>query len=191
MAGTGRSTSDTGEISPQYQAGKSSPGFARKHWRLLGIFLLLAIIAGLFFWKQIAVEQTRKEVTQKADNIITKQNTTFLQLAVTPLVWAVRSEMIRGNFDQINQYMISFVREPNVNEVVLVKPDGVVLLATNKSLEGTRATDSFPEAALQVETTMVTPLQNRGLMAASPIMGLNKKLGVLIIVYMPAQYTWE
>lgn len=187
MEGNGKSASDPGDNNPKV----SSPGFAQSHWRLLGILLLIIAIAGLFLWKQIAVEQTRKEVTQKAENLIAKQNAALLQLAATPLVWAVRSEMIRGNYDQINQYMISFVRQPNVKEVVLVKPDGMVVLATNKSLEGTPAADSFPEAALQVEATVVTPLEKRGLMAASPIMGLNKKLGVLIIVYMPAQYTWE
>jgi hypothetical protein len=167
-------------------AGKSSSPV--KKWRLILILLLLAAIAGMYAWKQVAVENTRKELTQKAGQIIADQNRAWLELLSVPLVWAVRSEMIRGNYDQINQYMINFVRQPNVNEVVLVKPDGVIMLATNKRLEGTPVADSFPASVLQVERTTVSPLEQRGWMSASPIMGINQKLGVIIFVYVPPEY---
>ena len=96
-----------------------------------------------------------------------------------------------GNYDQINQYLISFVREPHVQDVVLAKADGVILLATNKRLEGTPVTDSFPASVLQVEKATVSSLEGRGLMSASPVMGLNRKLGVLIVVYAAPTFTLE
>ena len=172
----------------QGQAG-SSGQFVKKHWPLLAILLLLAAVAGMYAWKSIAVKKVRAELTETAGRVITQQNQASLQLVMVPLVWAVRSEMIRGNYDQINQYMINFVREPNVNEVVLAKPDGVIVLATNKRLEGTPVADSFPGAVLQVDKTTVSSLENRGLLAASPIMGISEKLGVIMVVYVPAEYT--
>lgn len=168
-------------------AGKPSSS-VKKQWRLILILLLVVAVAGMYAWKQLAVENTRKELTQRAGQIIADQNRAWLELLSVPLVWAVRSEMIRGNYDQINQYMINFVRQPNVNDVVLVKPDGVIMLATNKRLEGTPVADSFPALVMQVDKTTVSPLEQRGLMSASPIMGINQKLGVIIFVYVPAEY---
>lgn len=99
--------------------------------------------------------------------------------------------MIRGNYDQVNQYMINFVQQSNVDEVVLAKPDGQILLATNKRLEGTPVADSFPATVLQADKTTVLDLENRGLAAASPVMGISEKLGVLIVVSKPVTYSLD
>lgn len=171
--------------------GRSGGLLGRQKWALLIILILIAAVAGMFVWKKIAVDRTRAEVAAKAAEVIAAQNEAFLRLVTVPLVWAVRSEMIRGNYDQINQYLINFVREPNVNEVVLAKPDGVILLATNKRLEGTAVADSYPATVLQAEKTVVTSLDNRGFLAASPVMGISGKLGVIIVVYKPAAYSLE
>ena len=137
------------------------------------------------------MNSTREEVKAQAARVIAERNAEFLRLVSVPLVWAVRGEMMRGNYDQINQYLINFVREPNVNDVLLAKADGVILLATNKRLEGEPVTDSFPASVLQVEKTTVSSLEGRGLMSASPVMGLNRKLGVLIVVYAAPENTLE
>ena len=184
-------TPGTGYPSSREQGRARSIALVKKQWHLLVILVLIAAVAGMYVWKNFAVGKTREQLTEKAGRVITQQNEASLQLVMVPLVWAVRSEMIRGNYDQINQYMINFVREPNVNEVVLAKPDGSIVLATNKRLEGTPVAGSFPGTVLQVDKTTVSSLADRGLLAASPVMGISEKLGVLLVVYKPATYALE
>jgi len=168
---------------------KDAVGILKRQWHVLLIILLLIALGAMYLWKNNAVNSTREEVTAQAARVIAERNIEFLRLVSVPLVWAVRGEMMRGNYDQINQYLINFVREPHVQDVILAKADGVILLATNKRLEGTPVKDSFPASVLQVEKATVSSLEGKGLMSASPVMGLNRKLGVLIVVYAAPENT--
>lgn len=190
--GTTPSGSDPGNNDRYKQPEQKDPvGILKRQWHVLLIIVLLIAIGGMYLWKNIAVSNTRKEVTAQAARVIAERNTELLRLVSVPLVWAVRGEMMRGNYDQINQYLINFVREPHVQDVILAKADGVILLATNKRLEGEPVTDSFPASVLQVEKTTVNSLEGKGLVSASPVMGLNRKLGVLIVVYAAPKNNME
>ena len=186
---SGSNPGNTGRYEQPEQ--KDAVGILKRQWHVLLIIILLVALGGMYLWKNNAVNSAREEVTAQAARVIAERNTEFLRLVSVPLVWAVRGEMMRGNYDQINQYLINFVREPHVQDVILAKADGVILLATNKRLEGTPVTDSFPASVLQVEKATVSSLEGRGLMSASPVMGLNRKLGVLIVVYAPPKSILE
>ena len=163
--------------------------FIVTHWQLVIILLLVIAVAGMYVWKNVAVNRATVQLADKADRIITEQNRTFLRLAVVPLVWAVRSEMIRDNYDQINQYLNEFVKEQNMKEIVVAKPDGTIVVATNKKLEGTSVTGEFPPSVLQEDKLTVSSLENGDIMVVSPVMGLSAKVGVLILLYTPTSYT--
>lgn len=173
---------------PQQESGKS---FIVIQWRLVVILILVLAVAGMYVWKNMAVKNATVQLTEKAGRIITDQNRMFLRLAVVPLVWAVRSEMIRENYDQINLYLNQFVKEQNMKEIVVAKPDGTIVVATNKKFEGKPVTDIFPASVLQEDTLTVTSLENGDIMVASPVMGLSTKLGVLILLYTPPSYTLQ
>jgi hypothetical protein len=168
-----------------------SQSFIAAQWRLIIILLLVIAVAGMYVWKNVAVNRATVQLTEKADRIITDQNRMFLRLAVVPLVWAVRSEMIRENYDQINQYLNQFVKEQNMKEIVVAKPDGAIVVATNKKFEGQPVTDIFPASVLQVDKLTVSSLENGDIMVASPVMGLSAKVGVLILLYTPASYNLQ
>jgi hypothetical protein len=170
------------------RVGKS---FIVAQWRLIIILLLVIAVAGMYVWKNVAVNRAKAQLTEKAGRIITDQNRMFLRLAVVPLVWAVRSEMIRENYDQINQYLKQFVKEQNMKEIVVAKPDGAIVVATNKKFEGKPVTDIFPASVLQENKLMVSSLENGDIMVASPVMGLSAKAGVLILLYTPASYNLQ
>jgi hypothetical protein len=163
--------------------------FIVDHWRLIVILLLVIAVAGMYVWKNVAVNRATAQLTEKADRIITDQNRSLLQLAVVPLVWAVRSEMIRNNYDQINQYLTQFVKEKNMKEIIVAKPDGTIVVATNKKLEGKPIAGFFPPSVLQEDKISVSSLDNGDMMVVSPIMGLSAKVGVLILLYTPASYS--
>lgn len=164
------------------QEGKSG---GASHWQLYVILFLILALVGMYFWKNLAVGKVRTEVSNKAAEIIGEQNNSYLRLVSIPLVWAVRSEMIRDNYDQINQYLANFVKEKNMKELVVAKTDGKVVAATNKKLEGTNISTSFPADVLQTAETTITVRENGEYQVVSPVMGLNAKLGVLVLVYAP------
>lgn len=182
---------DSGASSGDQPKQSVNKSFIVAQWRLIIILLLVIAVAGMYVWKNVAVNRATVQLTEKAGRIITDQNRMFLRLAAVPLVWAVRSEMIRGNYDQINQYLNQFVKEQNMKEIVVAKPDGAIVAATNKKLEGTSIEGTFPPTVLQLDKTTVTSMENGNIMVVSPVMGLSAKVGVLILLYTPANYNLQ
>lgn len=182
---------DAGVSSGQQPEQDSKKNFVVTQWRFITILILVLAVAGMYVWKNMAVNRATVQITERADRIISEQNRSLLKLAVVPLVWAVRSEMIRDNYDQINQYLNQFVKEQNMKEIVVAKPDGTIVAATNKKLEGTSIEGAFPPTVLELDKTTVTSLENDDIMVASPVMGLSTKVGVLILLYTPASYTLQ
>ncbi|HBA72883.1 MAG: hypothetical protein A2X82_15810 [Geobacteraceae bacterium GWC2_55_20] len=182
---------DSGASSGEQPKQVVNKSFIVAQWRLIIILLLVIAVAGMYVWKNVAVNRATVQLTEKAGRIITDQNRKFLRLAVVPLVWAVRSEMIRENYDQINLYLNQFVKEQNMKEIVVAKPDGAIVVSTNKKFEGKPVTDIFPASVLQEDKLMVSTLENGDIMVASPVMGLSTKVGVLILLYTPESYNLQ
>jgi hypothetical protein len=157
-----------------------------RNWRSVGVVLLILALAGTYVWKNIAVSRARAELTQRATTVLVEQNRSSLRLVAIPLVWVVRSEMMRGSFDQLNQYLAQFVREPNMKEILVARLDGRIVAATNKKREGTPVTSAFPEDMLRVEAITVTTLENGDLLVVAPVLGLNVRLGTMILVASPS-----
>jgi hypothetical protein len=168
---------------------EAKKSFILTQWRLIIIIILVLAVSGMYAWKNIAIKRAEVHLTEQASQIITEQNSTFLRLVAVPLVWAVRSEMIRSNYDQINQYLTQFVKEKNMKEIVVAKPDGTIVVATNKKLEGKTVTSIFLPSVLLEDKISVSTMENGDMMVVSPIMGLSTKVGVLILLYTPASYS--
>jgi hypothetical protein len=182
---------DTGASKVHHPEQDTKKSFVVTHWRLIGCLLLVLAIAGMYLWKNIAVNSVKDQLAERTGQIITDQNRSLLRLAVVPLVWAVRTEMINGNYDQINQYLSQFVKEKNMKGIVVAKPDGTIVVATNKKLEGAAVASVFPPSVLQEDKTTVSTQENGDIMVVSPVMGLSEKLGVLILLYTPPGYSLQ
>lgn len=169
----------------------ANKSFIVAHWHSITILLLVLAVAGVYVWKNVAVNSAKAQVTESANRIITEQHKQYLRLVAVPLTWAVRSEMIKNNYDQINQYLNQFVKEKNMKEIVVAKPDGTIVVATNKKREGASVTGAFPPSVLQEDKTAVTTLESGDIMVVSPVMGLNSKQGILILLYTPPSYTMQ
>lgn len=179
-----------GDKGGQTQAGKvPSQSLIMKlarNWRWVGVVLLIFALAGTYVWKNIAVSRARADLTQRATTVLIEQNRSSLRLVAIPLVWVVRSEMMRGSFDQLNQYLAQFVKEPNMKEIIVARLDGRIVAATNKKREGTPVASAFPVDMLRVEAITVTTLENGDLLVVAPVMGLNARLGTMILVASPS-----
>ncbi len=97
-----------------------------------------------------------------------------------PLGWSVRTEAIRDDFDQIEEYALRLVREPSVRRVVLVMPDGTISMSTDRKLQGAPALQFYGDLADQSEITLRTEESGAHHLMV-PILGYDSRLASLIV----------
>lgn len=150
------------------------------------VFSLLFALIILFLWAFIKISITEKRYEKqiqeqkalyenKIDSLIVKH----LELTSEMLSLAVRSELTRDNREQVNQFFLSFIKEEGVSKVMLVDAATTkVLISTDKKDEQT----FFTDLVLATEKT-VHQIDGELLRVVTPVMGLNSKIGILIIEY--------
>lgn len=157
-------------------------------------FILAGIIVFVFAWKVIAVnkvesdmekqlERERTLITQQAreqaDVQYKKEEERFGQV----LAWAVRSELIRNNLDQVNIYLDEIVKQVNAERIVLISDKGELLASTDKRLEDVKGSDLYPkEVTNEHKITIKSDVDGKKLVIA-PISDFNKRIAVLVISY--------
>ena len=164
---------------------KKGNRFLRFIWRhKLVVFLLLAVI-GIFTWAQVKLyylednfTAQKIEITNKYEVKLDSMSIAGMGLTAKAFSWAIRSELLRENNEQVNQYFLSFIKEPDIIKLQLVDPaTSVIFIATDKKDEGQTVTDT---RILQANSTY-TSQDSVHFTIATPIMGLNNKLAILII----------
>ena len=159
-----------------------------KNRKTIGVFVVLLI--GVFVWKSNAVrnmekrmEAQRAKLVEKSQQVITSKTHELLRLTTIPLVWVVRKEMIMENYNQINEYLNRFVKEPTIKQILVVKSDGTIAVATDKKIEGAPFSSLFPQNLIEQNEISISDDGKGNIRVVAPIMGLNTKLGLLIMMY--------
>ena len=188
----------SGAPQPEGAGGATATPSARSNARtlfyLLGgaILVVLLLLGGAYGWqvwqmrgleRQFALEKSQLSTAQR--QALDVQAKDLLRLAARPLAWAVRAELLRGNVSQVDDYFREFVRERGVNSVLLVAPDGKIMLATNRKLETQAADTVLPKAMLDAPDVTLEAAGNL-LRLGVPVMGFDRRLGLLVIDYDPA-----
>jgi hypothetical protein len=161
------------------------------------ICLLIAIPAGIYFWKQGEISKLKKQHETEISNIkadagktIADNNKKSIETITRVFAWAVRSEMLRNNMEQVNTYMNDLVKTADLNDISAIKTDGIVILSTNKKYEG-NAYPGFVASELNNINEVVSRDDAGGnIMSICPIMGLDNKMGTIVITYKPKTYTF-
>lgn len=156
--------------------------FVKKH-RL--VFILIGIIIVTVLWSVIQMKiMEKRSVTEKEQlvklymNKMDSLSLSDMELTTKVFSWAIRSEMTRQNMEQVNQFFSSFVKEPTIRKIQLIDPvTGTVLLSSDKKDEGTIIENSL---ILHAETIIQLP-GDTGDKIINPIMGLDSRIGVLVI----------
>ena len=170
-------------------------------WVGLALLILWAIS---FAWQSLAqkrleakLETDRAAMTAQADN---ERQALLAQLRTrageaseaslrefgTALAWAVRGEMIRNNLDQVDQFFTEIVRLPNTERAVLAGTDGKILVSTDRRHVGADAAALVGAEALQQGQVSVRAAQDGARDLVIPVMGLNSRLGTVIVTSRPA-----
>ena len=154
--------------------------FILKHKAVLGLlFVILALlvyhIIKINSLENVFIEQTETLKTEHAQQLDSLKIVNLKQ-TINVFSWAVRSEMSRNNLEQVNQFFLAFIKENDIRVISLVNPENAqVLLSTDKKNEGQEITD---KQVLDVNELKLLE-DSETLQVVVPIMGLNKKIGIL------------
>lgn len=175
---------ETSEVkSPELKKSKLKvvKDFMLKH--IVKVVLLLLLIA-MFIWSRIQIsnlksdfDQQKTEITNNYELKMDSLNIAGMELTAKTFSWAVRSELQRENKEQVELFFYDFIKSSQIEKLQYVNADNSTIeLSTNKKEEGLIATSSFYKTNNQLTESDSTSFK-----IATPIMGLNKKLGVVVI----------
>lgn len=162
--------------------------FIRKYPVITTILFALLAVVVVYFWKDIEGKSKRNAVIEQATLHMQNQNMEMLVLLCKPMVWNIREELLRQNLEQVVLFTNDMVREKNLESIHLIEPSGNFLVSTNKELEGQSSGGLFDAAILSSDSTIVVSQPDGRLIAASPVMGYDKKLCTLILQYQPEAF---
>lgn len=102
------------------------------------------------------------------------------------LAWAVRSELIRSNLDQIDQFFSEIVNLPGTEYAILAGADDKILLSTDRRHQGRSAVSVVGAAVIAAPKVSLSTGENGQRLLAIPILGLNNRLGTVVVASRPA-----
>jgi len=163
-----------------------------KNKNLVAAAIVVVLFAALWIWKAIEIKNLKQEheknetmLRQKAIERLSQSDYKYLKLLAKPYVWAIRTEMMKGNIEAVNLYANDMVKEKNFQTITVVDDKGMVISSTNKKLEGKSYASVGNAAFLNNDSTVVNKIDDTALEVSSPVMGFNKRIGTLIFNYMP------
>ncbi|WP_018614883.1 hypothetical protein [Segetibacter koreensis] len=172
----------------QKQPTSLQSNFNKKFLITVGAALILVIV--VWIWKSMEVSSTKKAaeierqtIKEKATRHIVESHEEHLKLLAKAYLWAVRSEMMQGNINQVNLFANDMVKEKNFQRIAIANDKGIIVSSSNKKDEGQPFSTIANDSVLSSNNTTV---QNEGdtiLILTSPIMGFNNRLGTLLIKY--------
>lgn len=158
---------------------KNTTGSRKSYLYIIGVLVIM--VAVMFLWKVLAV----RSVEKKSEQIIAGKTEELLRLTAIPFAWTIRKEMQKEDYDQINEYLTSFIKEPHIKMALVVRVDGTIAAATDKKLEGKQFSSFYPSELLTPNDVRVSKDKDGNILLVGPLMGLNARLGTSLIVYEP------
>ncbi|MGE5319977.1 MAG: hypothetical protein ACM3KD_07345, partial [Hyphomicrobiaceae bacterium] len=99
------------------------------------------------------------------------------------LAWAVRGEMIRNNLDQVDQFFTEIIKLPHTERVLLADSAGKVRVSTDRRYLGVALSTLVPVEATLPDEVAVRAGPNETKLLVVPVMGLNSRLGTVVVSY--------
>ncbi|MEO6903838.1 MAG: hypothetical protein ABI315_11925 [Bacteroidia bacterium] len=154
------------------------------------IIVEIALIAGIWIWKEIELRSFKKESAKHATEMeyqftqqILEMQTHNLKSMIKPLVWAVRSEMLKNDVTDINFYINELVKEKGFQFILITDDKNNIIASTNKKWEGNPFNVTGLSSNVLGDSTIVNMTNNNIFLASAPVMGFNRRLGAVVISY--------
>lgn len=185
----------------------SKPGGMSQERKIgLGLVAALLMVAvGMYGWKVATVDGVKDELaevkaqqleaharlTNQAKQLDDRRVKEALRLFSIPFAWAVRREFMAANLDQVDQYLGELVQIKGFKSAILAKPDGKVIVASDRKKLIKTFSGLYPGADLGSNEITLEDASDGSLRAFIPIFGLNRPLGMVVLEYVPPAYTLQ
>jgi hypothetical protein len=164
----------------EMQRPKPSPW---KRFLLITAPLVIAMLVGGIFFTRYMGEQRVKELAELAESrsvVVQRQD---IQLFALPLAWSVRKELMRSNYDQIDEYFNELIQRKGFGVIMLLDPAGTIKVSTDRKLQGSSFLMHYPQMKLAASVPVSYALPERKSMFLVPVMGLNSRIGTIAFIY--------
>ena len=187
---------------PQGQSsssGKAGPSFFEKNkiWFIVGA-LFVVTNAGIFFYQKWQynklAERYKQELVLKGQmsrKFVNEQNKVLGTALARTVVWGIRGEMMRGNIELIDQYLIGLVQETGLDLIAVEDSSGKIILSTDKKYENQQISAILPAVPSNVTEPMFVKSDPEEIIMVSPIMAADRRLGTFFMKYKPGERTAE
>lgn len=165
--------------------------FIKKYPVLFTIFIALIMLAVVYFWKDYQAKKETDRIEKMATVQLMDNNMEMLKLLSKPLIWSIRSEMLRGNLEQVNIYTNDMVKEKNFQFIYLISPDDSMLISTDKKFQGQNAKGMFEEKFLKTDSLIAVSNDDKTITIFAPVMGYDSRLATLVYKYTPEKLLFQ
>ena len=150
---------------------------------LIALPLVLALLVGGIFLTRYLGEQKLKELGVLAESRFVVQQRQDIQLFALPLAWSVRKELMRANYDQIDDYFNELIQRKGFGVIMLLDPAGSIKVSTDRKLQGGSFLMRYPQMKLGSPVPVSYALPEGKSMFLVPVMGLNSRIGTIAFIY--------
>ena len=154
-----------------------------KRFFFIGIPLVMALLAGGIFLERYLGEQKLQEYRSHSGSRYADIQRQDLRLFAIPLAWSVRKELMRNNFDQIDEYFSELIKRKEFVIIMLVDPFGTIKVSSDRKLLGSSFSRLYPGMSLGTIEPLSFALPEGKSIFIVPVMGLNEKIGTIVFVY--------
>lgn len=147
--------------------------------------VLTILLLVVFIWSLVKIRineknfnNEKKQLTTQYESKIDSLQIKHLEFATEVFSWAVRSELLRNNTENLNQLLTVFVKNSGADLVQIVDAeDKTVLLSSDKKFEGVSYSDLLN---FEIKKTLVLE-ESSAVKIITPVMGFNNMIGILIV----------
>ncbi len=152
-----------------------------KNNKLSTLLLLIMIVGAVWFLLQFRnLDSQRTTLITQYETKIDSLNIKHIEFSSEVFSWAVRSELLRDNVENLNQLLTIFIQKSGVDLVQIVNPiDKMVLISSDKRFEGNPYNGMVNINVRETETI----IDSTKVDIVTPVMGFNNMIGVIIIEF--------
>ena len=170
---------------------EKSSFFIKKHPVIFTIIIALIAIVIVYIWKDNQARKQKEMIENMATVQLMQNNIEMLKLLSKPLIWSIRSEMLRGNLEQVNIYTNDMVKEKNFQFIYVVSPGDSILISTDKKFQGQSAKGMFDNELLKTDSLIAVNNANETVTIFAPVMGYDSRLATLVYSYAPEKLLFQ
>jgi hypothetical protein len=155
---------------------------------LLAVAVWAATVLTMYLWQVVRLRRARGRA-RKSEELLCERWQRQTDLAVSETIelaaiateWAVRAELVRDDFEDIQEYMQRLAKRPHIRRAFVARRDGAIIGAGDRRQRGKPIASLVPELPAESSSVQQVPVGERGMLIVVPVMGLESRLGTLVL----------